>query len=339
MAFINDIVIDIRNGARGLTQKSFRPIIVKSGSGVGFDKYIITELTDLVDAGISTSSDIYLMASAMLAQSPRPEDVMVVIGSGTLGETLDTALATDDNFYGITIPERTKVAGQAAGDFALANKKMFFGSSSDLTILDSRNNKREAYLLHSDPTDYPEAAWVGQNLPKQPGSATWKWKVLDGQVESGFSSTQLNTIRTNNGNALQEQKGQVFTNEGITTSGDYIDTTIGTDWVEDQLNIELLSLFINNDKISLDNTGIERVAAVVRSALKRAGDAGIIARATTESEFKKSDDKFYMYQVFSPKREDLATNDIATRTLRGISFVYYLAGAIHEARISGLITV
>ena len=110
-------------------------------------------------------------------------------------------------------------------------------------------------------------------------------------------------------------------------------------WFEDQLNIELLSLFINNDKISLDNTGIERVASKVRAVLKRAGDAGIIARATTDSEFKKSDDKFYMYQVFTPLREEIPTNDLANRKLTGVSFVYYLAGAIHEAQVTGLITV
>jgi len=339
MAFINDIVINIANGARGLTQKSFRPVIFQAASGANYDKYIITELTDLVDLGIPSSSNVYKMAAATFAQSPRPKDIMVVIASGTLENELPRSRTIDDNYYAVLIPERTKAAQQIAGDFALSNKKMFFGGSSDLTVLDSRNNKREAYLLHSTPENFPECAWVGQVLPKPPGSATWKWKVLEGQVESGFTSTQLNTIRTNKGNALQEQKGQVFTNEGITTSGEYIDVTIGTDWVEDQMITDLLSLFINNDKISMDNVGIAQVVSVLRGVLKRAGDAGIIARATTEAELKKSDDKFYMSQVFAPRREDLSTNDKAVRNLKGITFVYSLAGAIHEAEVNGLIVV
>ncbi|EPG73960.1 PF11863 domain protein [Leptospira fainei serovar Hurstbridge str. BUT 6] len=342
MAFINDIVIDITRGTQGLAQKSFRPLILRAAdtTATALKKVIISELTDLTAAGFTSSDDVYKMAAAMLAQSPSPVDIMVVVSHDPIATTLDALRDLDDNFYAVCITSRAKADLNAAGTWANANKKFFFGCSSDLTALSSRNVDRESYLIHDNhPEDYPECAWVGQNIPKQPGSTTFKWKRLNGQNASTFSKTDLTTIRTSKGQALQALSGAIYVNEGIATSGEFIDVIVGQDWVEDQLNTGLLSLFLNNDKVSLDDSGIAQVEGVVRDVLKRAGDAGIIAKAVSPDDLKLSDDKVYMNQVFVPTRSQLSVNDRANRQLSGIKFVYYLAGAIHKVNVNGLITV
>ncbi|WP_367898824.1 DUF3383 family protein [Leptospira sp. WS58.C1] len=342
MAFINDIIIDITRGTQGLTQKSFRPLILKAGdsSATALEKYIVSDLTDLTSAGFTSSDDVYKMAAVMFAQSPKPEDIMIVVSPDTISDALDELRESDDNFYAVCITSRAKADLNAAGTWANANKKFFFGCSSDITSLDSRNVDREAYLIHNNtPGDFPECAWVGQNIPKQPGSTTFKWKRLNGQNASSFTKTELTTIRTSKGQALQEMAGATYVNEGTTTSGEFIDVIVGQDWVEDQLQTDLLSLFLNNEKIALDDSGIAQVEGVVRNVLKRAGDAGIVARASSEYDLKLSDDKVYMSQVFVPRRADISVNDRANRELKGVRFVYYLAGAIHKVNVNGLITV
>lgn len=342
MAFINDIVINITRGTQGLTQKSFRPLILRAADSTAttLRKYIISGLTDLTSAGFTSSDDVYKMAAAMFAQSPSPQDIMVVISHDPIATALDALRELDDNFYAVCITSRVKADLNAAGTWANSNKKFFFGCSSDVTSLDSRNVDRESYLIHDNhPEDYPECAWVGQNIPKQPGSTTFKWKRLNGQNASTFTKTQLTTIRTEHGQALQELSGAIYVNEGVATSGEFVDVIIGQDWVEDQLNTGLLSLFLNNNKVSLDDTGIAQVESVVRDVLKRAGDAGIVAKAASADDLKLSDDKVYMSQVTVPLRANLSATDRANRALNGIQFVYYLAGAIHKVNVNGLITV
>jgi hypothetical protein len=341
MSFINDITINISRGTLGLQQLNFLPLIMGSGP-VASGVITISELTDLTDAGYLVTDEEYKMASAMLAQSPSPSSIKVIRkASGVAYDAaLTTLRTTDDDFYGVTIESREKVDLNLVGTWANGNKKFFFGGTDDLTALDSRNVDREAYLIHdNDDTDYPECAWVGRELPKQPGSNTWKWKTLSGQNASTFTSTQLNTIRNNDGQALQEQAGSIFTNEGVTTSGEFIDIIIGQDWVEDQMRVGLLALFLKNDKVAFDDIGIGQVEGVIRDVLKRAGDNGIIAAAVSDADLEKSDDKIYIYQVTVVNRSDSPENERALREYNGISFVYTTAGAIHKATVTGLIEV
>lgn len=341
MAYINDITINISRGTLGLQQQNFTPIVIGSGA-VASGVISATSLADLTDAGYNTTDEEYKMASAMFAQSPSPATVKVMRKSSASGydESLAELITTDNDFYAITIESREKADLALAGTWANSNKKFFFGGSDDITALDNRNVDREAYLIHDNSdTDYPECAWVGSEIPKQPGSNTWKWKILSGQNASTFTITQLSTIRSNNGQALQSQAGAIFTNEGKTTSGEFIDIIIGQDWVEDQLNIGLLGLFLKNDKIPMDDVGIAQVEGVIRDVLKRAGDNKIIAQAVSEADLLKSDDKLYIYQVTVPLRSEISVNDRANRNLTGIKFVYTTAGAIHKTTITGLIEV
>lgn len=340
MSFINDITISISDGTLGLSNRSFDPMIV-GGGAIASGVTTVYELTDLTAAGYTSADPEYDMVSAMIAQTPRPELIKVCRrATGTaLGTFLDSLRETDDAWYAFCISSRVDADLNAAGTWANSNGKFFFGSAVAVTALGSRSVDREAYLIHTDAASYPECAWVGRCLPADPGSITWKWKVFSGQVASTFTATQLNAIRTAHGNALQSQAGVIFTNEGMTSSGKYIDVIMGRDWIEDQLRTDLLSLFINNNSIPYDDSGIAMVEGVVRGVLKRAGDNGVIAKAISAADMLQSDDKVYMYRVTVPQRSDTSTNDRATRTLSDVKFAYTVAGAIHEVEVTGTISV
>jgi hypothetical protein len=344
MSNINDITINISSGALGLQAQQFTPLILVSGA-VSSGVIVATEASDLTawnGGGFETTDDAYKMAAAMFAQSPSPATVKVKQKADA--QAYDAALAelvlTDNDWYGICIDSRDKANLALAGTWANSNKKFFFGCSEEIAALDNRNVTREAYLIHNNAaSDFPECAWVGRELSRQPGSNTWKWKTLSGQNASTFTATELTIIRDRDGNALQEQAGAIFTNEGFATSGEYIDITIGQDWVENQITIELLSMFLANPKIPMDDIGIAQVESVVRGVLKRAGDNKIVARAVSAADMEKSDDKIYIFTVTVPARSDLSTNDRATRNLTGVKFEYTTAGAIHKVRVTGLIAV
>jgi hypothetical protein len=340
-AFINDVVVSISRGTLSLQQRSFDPLIVGSGVPVGQSGIIdVAELTDLIDEGYLTTDEEYKMVSAMFAQSPRPEICRVYRkpAATDYATALATIQASDQAWYALNIQSRTKADLQAVGAWANSNGKMFIGCSSDETVLAARSYDREAYIIHDAPASYPDCAWVGKCISQQPGSITWKWKVLIGQVAANYTLTQLNQIRTDKGQAIQSQAGASFVNEGQVTSGEYIDVIQGQDWVEDQIKTGLLSLFLNNGRISLDDTGIAQSKSVVVNVMKSAGDYGIIARAVSDADLQKSDDNKYMYKVTVPQRSDISSANLTARILPDVKFVYYLAGAIHKTIVTGYIT-
>ena len=340
-SFINDITISISRGTLSVQQRSFDPLVVGSGVPVGNSGVInVAELSDLTDEGYSANDEEYKMVGAMFSQSPRPAICRVYRkpSATAYADALTALNATDSAWYALCIQSRAKADLNLVGTWANSNGKMFIGCCSDVTALNARSLDREAYLIHDVPADYPDCAWVGKCIGQQPGSITWKWKMLIGQNAAAYTLTELNAIRTAKGQAIQEQAGVAYVNEGMTTSGEYIDVINGQDWVEDQIKTQLLSLFLNNGKIPLDDTGIAQVKAIVSGVMKQAGDAGIIAQAIADADLAKSDDKKFMYQVTVPQRSEISSTDLNARTLPLVKFVYYLAGAIHKAEITGLIT-
>jgi hypothetical protein len=305
------------------------------------------EYSDLtsVSTDYHSKHPAYLMAGAMFSQSPCPPIIAIYSKSKSISieDSLNKMKKEHNGFYAVFISERGDKDNceclHQAGKWAAENEKLFFGCSKSHDCLTKRKNEREAYIIHDSPEDYPECAWAGQNLPKTPGSITWKWKALNNQKACNYDTTYLNEIRNNNGQALTELGGIVYVNEGKTTVGQFIDVIRGKDWIKARMLENLYILLINNEKIPLDNTGIAQVEGVVRTVLKQAAKNGIIARATTEDELKKSDDKEFMYTVSVPTRSDLMQNDIANRILKNVGFVYYLAGAIHEAEVQGKIDI
>lgn len=298
-----------------------------------------SELKDML-AHYTADDAEYKMAAAMFMQSPRPSLIAVYSRdpSADITTTLNTIISSVNNkWYGLVINNRTKAELQAAGTWASANKKLFFGCTSDLTTLDDRNNDREVFIIHDRPTDYPDCAIVGQNLAKQPGSITWKWKVLAGQIACNYDTTTLNIIREKNGIALTEYGGAVYTNEGKVTSGEFIDVIMGLDWVESELESRQVKLFLDNPKIKIDNPDLAKVQSVVISVMIDAGKYGIIAEASSDEEIKRSPDGKYLYTTEVPQRSDISANDRAARTVNGVEFTFELAGAVHKTNITGLV--
>jgi len=344
MADLQDIVINIQLLTKPISQASFSlPLILGSReTGSLIEKYYeFSSLQEMADSDFTASDAEYKMCGAMFAQSPRPDKIAVYIrdDSDSISTALSSLVTTHNDWYALLITERDKSSLQEAGTWALQNEKMFFGCTDDLTALENRNNMREAYLLHTSPTIYPEAAWVGLCLPQDIGSITWKWKSPTGISAATFSTTQLTQIRNNKGNAVTQRSGVVYVNEGITTGGEYIDVIMSRDYVKARLEEGLFGLLIRNKKIPYDNNGFAMIEAAMREVFIDCGRRGIIAKVATEDDAKYSDEGAYMYTVTIPERNQIPANDRAERIVSGVEFSFVIAGAAHKVRIEGTIEV
>jgi hypothetical protein len=345
MSHINDLTISIILQTLALQQQGFGvPLILgkrTTPSALIGDYGEFSDLASMITAGFTADDPEYKMVGKMLAQSPCPEKVAVFVRDDTddIDEALAELILTHNDWYALLVTERDKTSMATAGTWALANKKIFFGCSTDITALESRNNNREAYLIHSDAANFPEAAWVGLCLPQEIGSITWKWKRPTGVIASTFTLTELNTIRTGHGQTMSERSGIIYTDEGITTAGEFIDIIQARDYIEARLGEELFALQVRSGKVPYDNTGFARIESVIRTVFNECGNRGIIGRVTDDADRLKSDDGIYIYKVTVPARSEVPANDRAARKLSGIKFSLTIAGAVHGVDIDGYIEV
>lgn len=94
-----------------------------------------------------TSSTEYAMASKIQSHYRCVNSFAIYskLVATSVTDALTTLATTEDNWYYLLIEGRTKALINEAGNYALANKKIFVGSSDDKTSMDSRNADREIY--------------------------------------------------------------------------------------------------------------------------------------------------------------------------------------------------
>lgn len=221
------------------------------------------------------------------------------------------ALANDR--FAMFGPQYTKPAQFVTGEFA---------SGADYTALEA-NDSAAGIFTAADRRSCLEAAWAGRLLPKDPGSATWAFKHLEGVGADLWDATQRGTIEAYHGNHYVEEAQVGITRPGKCFGGEWIDVTIGLAWLESTIQERLFTAMVNNDKISYTDEDMPILVAEVRGALKAAERAKVIAKG---------------WQVTIIAVADQDSADKAARIVRGLEFQATLAGAVHQVDVIGTVS-
>ncbi len=269
---------------------------------------------------------------------------------GIVQDHADAGLATDlaaiavanDSWYFILYPWNSKACAIVLATYAEANKKIYIAQTSDsdnatLAIgSDSTTStmgqfKTSAYdrsstMYHPDPAEFSDAAWVGRNAPKDPGSETWGLNTLAGVDAVNLTATHRTNIEAKNGNHYETIAGVNVTQPGIVASGEFIDVIRGIDWLEARIAETIFSHLAADNKVPFTDKGIAVVEADIRSVLQQ----GVAADLLT-------DDPAFVVTV--PKASAVPALDKAARRLTGVKFNATLAGAIHKVTINGTVSV
>ena len=259
-------------------------------------------------------------------------------GAETLTVAIAAIQADNDEFYALT--QESHVAADVLEVAAIIQtlKKIYVYSSSDADILtgvatdifsltSALNYDRTMGLYDPDAdTAYPEAAWLGVMLPKDPGSATWSFKTLVGQDADALTPTESSNARGKNGNTYETIGGVDITRFGTTAEGEFMDITRGIDWLESRLQERIFSKLVAADKIPYTEQGVAIIEAEIRAQLREAIAAGVVA---AEPEFT----------ITTPVVASISAVVKATRALPTITFTATLQGAIHTIVIVGSVTV
>ena len=244
----------------------------------------------------------------------------------------------NNDWYALHLTSLGKAEIEAAAAYIEAQVKAMIVSSADDDIyttattdvgsaLSTANYARTALMYHpKSMIQYAGAAWAGKNLPKDPGSITWKFKTLAGVDTVQLTETEITNLENKNVNHFTSVSGISITQQGTMAGGTFIDITRSVDFLRARLQEFIYAQLANLDKIPFTDEGVAVIEAEVRAVLQLGIGQGILA-ANPEP------------VITVPRVADVSFSDKASRLLPDVEFEATLAGAIHSVQIEGVVSV
>jgi len=264
---------------------------------------------------------------------------MTQYGSAT--ETWTEAIANcriaDDDWYCLLTVTRTKADILLCAAAIELLTKFYLACTGDAVVITSADDDivselqdlsydRTAIIYSSDYANYPDACWAGLQLPKTPGSTTWKFKNLAGITADDLTTAEVGYVLAKEGNYYESIAGlSVISSEGVVVSGEYIDVIRGADELQVALAEDIYTLLVNAEKIPFTTPGIGVIENAIRYRVQKKVDDGFIAENTLV--------------VTVPDIDDVEASEKAVRWLNGVTFSATLSGAIHKVTITGKLQV
>lgn len=174
------------------------------------------------------------------------------------------------------------------------------------------------------------AKWL--NYPS--GSETSAFKTLASVYPSELGKTEKKALEDKNLCYFIMVGNKNITMRGITVGGEWADVIRFRDWLQNDMQVRVVNLFITNPKIPYTDNGIALVQNQMIASLKSGQDAGGIAL----SEFDEDGNEIPGFQTSVPLASSLTASEKASRKLTKCKFKARLAGAIHFAEIKGSLT-
>lgn len=251
-------------------------------------------------------------------------------------DALEAVEMSDNSWYAMVAQTHEPSAVLSLAQAIEARKKIYGTSTQDILVYSSGNTDIVSQLnaFNYDNTfvivtpfadeDYPEAAWIGEQLPMTPGSNTWAHKGLSGVRAANITDTQYFNALNKNANIYAPIAGVDTTLDGKMVSGSYIDEVVGIHWLHARLQEAIFFRLRNSRKIPMTRTGASIVESEIRGVLAIGVANGLIADDTP-------------IVVTAPDPLRMPANMRAQRILGDFTFRVRLAGAVHRLILEGTV--
>lgn len=200
------------------------------------------------------------------------------------------------------------------------------GTTDPASLLKAGSYSRTAiiYLPTAD-TEYPEAAWVGSQLPRTPGSNDWDFKRATLVTVSVLTDTQRANLRSKNANMYTTVAGVNIFQDGNMSTGvsDAIDIIIGIDWTYARMQEAIYSRLVNLLKVPYTRNGFLIIESEMRSVLSQGQANGLYDSGWT---------------VTSPDPLTISANQRIQRIAGDFLFTARLQGSVRVVTIVGTVT-
>jgi len=249
-------------------------------------------------------------------------------------------IAEDSDFYGVALDSQSEAEILALAAQVETQRMIFVSGNIDTENADAGTTTdicsdlaaaaydRSAILQANYNSQYAGCRWMGQMLPKDPGSATWAYKTLSGLTVSTLTAAQLTALDGKSANYYTSVGGVNITQKGYAASGEWLDITRGVDWFQVRLQERIYALLVNLDKIPYDQAG-GLIYAEIYAQMQEASKRGLLAPDTDDTP----------WVITIPEVADISAANKALRNFPDVEFSAYLAGAVHKITIQGTLSV
>jgi len=293
---------------------------------------------DAVADDYAATDEAYKMAAAAFSQEIRPDRVKIgqKADAETYAEALQAVIDEDDDWYGLAIESTLEADILAVAAFIEPRVKIFIARTADADVitnatddvastLNAAEYDRTAVMFHKlAGSQYIDCAWLGDCLPRDPGSQTWMFKTLNTITFDNLTAGEKDYAHGKAANTYERVAGVNITQKGTMAGEEYIDVIRGIDWLTARIKERVFTRLINSPKIPFTNAGIAVIENAVREQLDIALDQDLIAPEPA-------------YTVTVPDVLDTDELDRQNRQLKGVDFRARLAGAIHYVEIRGAV--
>ena len=256
----------------------------------------------------------------------------------TWPDALEAVQDENDEWYALVAESRTAADQLALAGVIEAQRKIYVTATADpVTVttgttdiakqLSDLNYDRTAVVyLSNAATQYPECVWVGSQLPEVPGSNTWNLKQGSGITVDSLSETKKTNLRNKKCNFYTRKAGVEIFQDGVMSSGEYIDVIIFIDWLYARLQEAIFFRLINSKKVPYTRRGAAVIENEIRTVLSQGVSNGGIADDTP-------------YVVVAPDPLAISPTLRAQRIMGDFTFTARLAGAVHKVIVRGTVGV
>jgi len=295
---------------------------------------------EIAEAGWVETDAVYKAAALAFKNGAGKLYVAIPQGEESITETLNRALETT-GWYGFAVildganSELATIAG-----WADTNSKLFAYTVDCSEKIENPVAETNTYSFgfaskNIAQNAYTHIAVLAKVLTLQPGSETWAYKTVSGIVAEAFTTTEIESVKEAHLNCYVNCAGKDITLDGKTTSGEWIDVIRFRDWLLNDMQTRIYSLFIKNAKVPYSSAGVSLIQNQMIASLKQGQSVGGIA----ETEYDAEGVEIPGFTTTVPTALNVTEGDKKARTLAGCSFTARLANAIHLVEIKGSLTV
>jgi hypothetical protein len=352
---IVDVVIDRQTTVPSM--KSFSEHLFVDDfpvQGTGFDAdhrvKVIGDPEELITAGLTADSVPYRAAQKQFSQSPHIQKMYIGVKLPTdanWGAALSAIKKQNNGFYAVTTSARVIAEQQAIAQWVEANEKLYGIESGDPLIpgaptgdiaawIKLNNFDRSFVLFHPDciqdsetgkitaDDPMPAVALFGKQLTFQPGSATWMFKDMNTVPTYELDTGSFEQASAKNAMLYCLVADVPTTFWGKVGSGEYIDIIHGCDWLKARIQNKVFTVLKNRKKVPFNDTGIQIIIDSLSAALQEGIDIAELLNSFTITHLEAADVPF---------------DEKGKRNLPNVKFEAPLQGAIHTAKIRGVVTL
>lgn len=324
---LNDVLYTFTSGASATATTIITGIKAAIGSPTGIT---VTGTTTLTLAPTVAGTPWSVVSSTNLV-------AVNAVPTETLVEALDAVTDVTNSWYCLVSESHLSADIMALAASIQPRHKIFITSTADpvtittgttdpASLLKAGSYSRTAiiYLPTAD-TEYPEAAWVGSQLPRTPGSNDWDFKRATLVTVSVLTDTQRSNLRSKNANMYTTVAGVNIFQDGNMSTGvsDAIDIIIGIDWTYARMQEAIYSRLVNLLKVPYTRNGFLIIESEMRSVLAQGQANGLYDSGWT---------------VTSPDPLTISANQRIQRIAGDFLFTARLQGSVRVVTIVGTVT-